>query len=385
MGRRVKKGGTTFTYDSDGRLIKQSNGFEFFYDASGVAGFKYSGAIYFYRKDAQGNIIAILNKDGIAIIKYYYDAWGNSKTLYLLAVDKAESYRDTPAPIYNDDAKLWEEIAVRNPFRYRGYYYDTETGLYYLQTRYYDPEVGRFISQDSIEYADPETVNGLNLYAYCGNNPVMNIDPTGELFFALFLGITALIGLGLTIGGVASGNNTLTAVGLTMVAIPALISGGMALVGGIAAGATFTSVVGGITIAAGLGTGLFASAEIQQASGQGNWMLDAGMSKEWYYGLMLAFATVATIGTAVSSFANAFKIKSIQGIGRYGKYGQKGYFGIKFTTGAGKTQVLTFHTHSHIIGKTISQWHWQLQKWNPRVGEAAGTIASWIWWNLKRM
>ena len=66
-----------------------------------------------------------------------------------------------------------------NPFRYRSYYYDTETELYYLQTRYYDPELGRFISQDSIEYADPETINGLNLYAYCGNNPVMNVDPTG--------------------------------------------------------------------------------------------------------------------------------------------------------------------------------------------------------------
>ncbi len=70
-----------------------------------------------------------------------------------------------------------------NPFRYRSYYYDTETELYYLQTRYYDPELGRFISQDSIEYAAPETINGLNLYAYCGNNPVMNIDPTGTAWW----------------------------------------------------------------------------------------------------------------------------------------------------------------------------------------------------------
>ena len=67
-----------------------------------------------------------------------------------------------------------------NPIRYRGYYYDTETKLYYLKTRYYDPEVGRFISIDSIDYVDPDTVNGLNLYAYCGNNPVMNVDPNGN-------------------------------------------------------------------------------------------------------------------------------------------------------------------------------------------------------------
>ena len=71
-------------------------------------------------------------------------------------------------------------IGNRNPIRYRGYYYDTETGLYYLKSRYYDPETGRFITIDDISYLDPETINGLNLYAYCGNNPVMNIDPNGN-------------------------------------------------------------------------------------------------------------------------------------------------------------------------------------------------------------
>lgn len=62
-------------------------------------------------------------------------------------------------------------IGNRNPFRYRGYFYDVETGLYYLQTRYYDPEIGRFLNMDDISYADPEQFHGLNLYAYCGNNP----------------------------------------------------------------------------------------------------------------------------------------------------------------------------------------------------------------------
>ncbi len=88
--------------------------------------------------------------------EYSYDAWGKCtiKT--------------------NVDA-----IATINPFRYRGYYFDTETGLYYLNARYYDPEVGRFISPDSTDYLSPESINGLNLYAYCRNNPVMNIDPSG--------------------------------------------------------------------------------------------------------------------------------------------------------------------------------------------------------------
>lgn len=102
------------------------------------------------------------------MIKYVYDAWGNH------AVLDADG----------NDIEDTNHIGNINPFRYRGYFYDVETGLYYLQTRYYDPETGRFISQDSTEYAEHKTVNGLNLYAYCGNNPVMNVDPTGTDFLS---------------------------------------------------------------------------------------------------------------------------------------------------------------------------------------------------------
>ena len=118
----------------------------------------------FLPRDAQGNIIALLDNNGNVVVKYVYDAWGNH-VVY------------NSAGAQNSDAAF---IGNLNPFRYRGYYYDTETGLYYLQTRYYDPEVGRFISRDSIEYADPESINGLNLYAYCGNNPVNRYDPNGN-------------------------------------------------------------------------------------------------------------------------------------------------------------------------------------------------------------
>ncbi len=99
-------------------------------------------------------------------------------------------------------------IGNLNPFRYRSYYFDTETNLYYLQTRYYDSELGRFISADSIEYLDPETLGGLNLYAYCGNNPVINYDPTGEFFLTcLLIGLIAGAIIGATIGGVVAYNN----------------------------------------------------------------------------------------------------------------------------------------------------------------------------------
>ena len=83
-------------------------------------------------------------------------------------------------------------IGGLNPIRYRGYYWDEEIALYYLNARYYDPEVGRFISQDSIKYIAPETLNGINLFVYCLNNPVMETDPDGNLL--LTLGIMALVG-----------------------------------------------------------------------------------------------------------------------------------------------------------------------------------------------
>ena len=96
-------------------------------------------------------------------------------------------------------------IAELNPFRYRTYYYDTETNLYYLNTRYYDPEVGRFISQDDVSYLDPEHINGLNLFAYCGNNPVMNVDYNGTFAItALLIGLIVGAIIGAIVGGVAA-------------------------------------------------------------------------------------------------------------------------------------------------------------------------------------
>lgn len=162
FGKRTSKGGIIFTYDHGGNLVKQSNGLEFVYDMNGLSGVKYNNTQYFYRKDSQGNIIAILDSFGAVVVKYIYDAWGNHAVLDANGNDVESG------------------IGALNPYRYCGYYYDTETGFYYLKTRYYDPELGRFISQDSVEYADAETINGLNLYAYCNNNPVMAFDPTGK-------------------------------------------------------------------------------------------------------------------------------------------------------------------------------------------------------------
>ncbi len=126
------------------------------------------------------------------------------------------------------------------------------------------------------------------------NDPINYVDPSGHIAIStLILCGLALVGMGLTIGGVASDNNVMTAIGLTMVAVPALISG----VGALFSGATYLSIIGGVTTVAGIGTGVFATAEYQEAITGNNWMLDAGMSEEWYNGLMLSTAAIATAGT----------------------------------------------------------------------------------------
>ena len=96
-----------------------------------------------------------------------------------------------------------KSCGTNNPFRYRGYYYDNDLGMYYLMTRYYDPKTGRFINADTPDYLDPEAFGGLNLYMYCSNNPIMGTDPSGH--FGVSILVLGLIGavVGAIAGAVA--------------------------------------------------------------------------------------------------------------------------------------------------------------------------------------
>lgn len=163
QGRRLTKDSVVFAYDSNGRLIKQGDNMEFFYDQTGVVGLKYGATTYLYRKDAQGNVIALIGENGAIVARYLYDAWGNVSVV------------DNNGTLISDS----NHIGNVNPFRYRAYYYDTETKLYFLKTRYYDPEIGRFVTIDGIQFLTSKVSNGLNLYSYCYNNPVYYIDKTG--------------------------------------------------------------------------------------------------------------------------------------------------------------------------------------------------------------
>ena len=126
------------------------------------------------------------------MVEYKYDSWGNHAVLDANGADIASA----------------THIGNLNPFRYRGYYYDEETGLYYLNSRYYDPETGRFISPDDTFFLHLECVNGLNLFAYCINNPIMRLDKNGNEWWEFWKWDWAKIGMIFTsvvevVGGVA--------------------------------------------------------------------------------------------------------------------------------------------------------------------------------------
>lgn len=117
--------------------------------------------LYYYVLNAQGDVIALLNSAGALVASYNYGAWGN------YSVHDKDGKKNTSASF----------IGHINPLRYRGYYYDAETGFYYLQSRYYDPAICRFINADGL-FTDGFI--GANLFAYCANNPVNTTDPTGN-------------------------------------------------------------------------------------------------------------------------------------------------------------------------------------------------------------
>ncbi len=130
-----------------------------------IVGLVVDGVSYHYLKNAFGDVVAIYNSDNSLVAQYRYDAWGNVLVL------RSNGRPDITA----------SSIGNINPIRYRSYYYDSDIGFYYCQSRYYDPDTGRWISPDSIRYLDTDSLGELNLFAYCGNNPVMGVDPCGTM------------------------------------------------------------------------------------------------------------------------------------------------------------------------------------------------------------
>ena len=211
---------------------------------------------YYFGKNIQGDVIALYRSDynsssqsyyPTLVATYSYDPWG------------------TPTGIYDANGNAISQtaynVAAYNPFRYRGYRYDGDTRLYYLQSRYYDPAVGRFINADSPNFAltNPysDGITDKNYFAYCDNNPVMRKDDGGELFKEIAIG--AVVGgiAGAFWGGLtaaATGDNI--AKGVVSGAISGAVSGGVSAAAveiktiGTIAKATIGAIGGGISAVA---------------------------------------------------------------------------------------------------------------------------------------
>ena len=164
-------GSTKYDFTTlSGLVTRQTGGgktIDFVYDENNQPlAMKYNNTLYYYVLNAQGDVVRIVNSSRSVVASYTYDPWG-----------KIISSSGTLADV--------------NPLRYRGYYYDAETGFYYLQSRYYDPEIGRFINADSYASTDATGLLSTNMFAYCENDPVNKSDPDGEV---AHLAIGAVVG-----------------------------------------------------------------------------------------------------------------------------------------------------------------------------------------------
>ena len=191
-GLRVQKtvNGVTTNYTLHGKNIvhmtKGNAELHFWYDAQNrPAIVEFNGAKYGYLYNLQGDVIGLIDGANNEVVKYTYDAWGR-----LVGKDGTSS----------DYASIYEY----NPLTYRGYIYDSETGFYYLQSRYYDPTVGRFLNADDTTFLGASgTLLSWNLFAYCENSVVYARDPQGHFVITTTMLICA--GIGALVLGVAGG------------------------------------------------------------------------------------------------------------------------------------------------------------------------------------
>ena len=337
-GIRTKRtnGSTTYNYVYNGSSLSQmtivtgtgdtavTKTLNFVYDASGSPmAVVYNGTTYYYVTNLQGDVIAILDSNGNTVVQYTYDAWGR-----LLSNEPAAN-----------------SIGNLNPLRYRGYVYDPETGLYYVSSRYYDPEIGRFINADDVDLLG---ANGdfasLNLFSYCGNNPVSRADSNGH-FWHIAAGavVGGLIGaISSVVGQAVSGQK----INWAEVGVSAA-SG--ALTGAITAacpgmGAVATGIVHGV-----VGAGTYAATELVN----GRTPTVAGTLAAGITSGVLSGGTKA-IGNAISS--GKLEIGMIKGV-----RASEGYPGVRYKTNAGPAYSVELHSshNGHTPHLQVNKWLYQ--------------------------
>ena len=257
---------TNFVYENGNLLYlkKDNDELDFFYDENNfLYGFILNKSnIYYYLRDIFNNILGILDCQGEIIVSYEYDAFGN--------IIKTEDLSSI-------------QLGILNPFKYKGYYYDEEIELYYLISRFYDANIGRFISPDSIDYLKLTSINGLNLYIYCGNDPLNRIDVTGHDWNWTTFGI----GVGFVV-------TAILAIALSATTFGAGIPLAMA-------------IVAGITMGAGILTGINGIATIVEAGTNFNFVRDGvfnnvGLSDDIYDAYAGVTDVIADVGIMILGF-----------------------------------------------------------------------------------
>ena len=249
--------GTTYNYTTlSGKVMRQtwgSKSLEFVYDDGNqpfamIYNDGSTSTLYYYVLNAQGDVIALLNANGTLAASYNYGAWGN------YSVHGADGKKTTDATF----------IGHINPLRYRGYYYDRETRLYYLQSRYYDFANCRFINADAYVTTNVGSILNSNMFAYCGNNPVNYCDSSGRFFFTL---LGAVIGAAVGyIDAYIAGEDPIKG------AIAGGVSGAIAGAG-VDAGVAITILTGGA------GIGLAAATVLGAVGG----FVGTGISNDWKF------------------------------------------------------------------------------------------------------
>ena len=264
----------------DGALLTNDvKNVKYMYDAKGASGMIVDGTKYYFRKNIFGDVVEIYNESGAKCAEYAYDAWGTCYTTL-----------DTNG------------VGSLNPFRYRGYYFVSRIGLYYLTTRFYDYTTGRFINVDvpSICFDDGLTLpEGCNLYSYCLNNPVMYSDETG--YSPLPWWGKLLIGIGfIVVGAAVTALTAGTGAGFMAAFGAALLTSTKAVAVSTAISAGIGFAVGGLT------TGTW--------DGAINGMLESAVDGFMWGGIFAGGAQILSAGfKGVATVANKLgKLKTIK-------------------------------------------------------------------------
>ncbi|MFA7376183.1 MAG: RHS repeat-associated core domain-containing protein [Acholeplasmataceae bacterium] len=299
-GIRTKKivGSDITTYELNGSNIisETKNGTittRYIYNERGLlVGFEYLNKMYYYIRDLLGVITEIVDENKVVMVSYKYDAWGR-------LLNKVYTPNTTG-----------EVIAELNSFIYKGYYLDKETGWYYLRSRYYNPCSNRFINPDDYDYLEPQEMTGLNLFAYCGHNPVMYSDPSGNFAISTVLIMFAVSAVATWAAGELFGHQLVGGVGSTVNGVGA-IGIGVSLMAfgpwGIAAGL--------LMIGIGTATAAFGVNEvIDHYTGTSyiqSWGMNASDYNAWYVGLNIASGVGQIAGNIGIRYASNVRLNAV--------------------------------------------------------------------------